>query len=109
VTDGAKRDRLIWAGDMEVENLVGNYSLGPAPGILRQSLQAFSCQQYNDGQLSPASQIAVQCPLNPPGSATDSSSFPPAAQRRPGWRRSAAPAIPGRLGQRAPRLLHVHR
>lgn len=80
VTDGAKRDRLIWAGDMGIENLVGNYSLRPAPGILRQSMQAFSCQQYNDGQLSPASQIAVQCPVNPPESAADASSFPPAAQ-----------------------------
>jgi alpha-L-rhamnosidase len=80
VTDGAKRDRLIWAGDMGIENLVGNYSLGPAPGILRQSLQAFSCQQYGDGQLSPASQIAVQCPVTPPAGAADASSFPAAAQ-----------------------------
>jgi alpha-L-rhamnosidase len=66
VTDGAKRDRAIWAGDMGVENLVGNYSLRSAPQILRRSLQAFSCRQYGDGQLAPVTQIAAQCPRNPP-------------------------------------------
>jgi hypothetical protein len=80
VSDGAKRDRLLWAGDLSVENLVGNYSLQSAPSIIRQSLQAFSCQQYSDGQLSPASQIAAQCPPDPPPGAADASSFPPSAQ-----------------------------
>ena len=50
-----------------MEDLVGNYSLRSAPGILRASLQAFSCLQYSDGQLSPATQIAVQCPRDPAG------------------------------------------
>jgi alpha-L-rhamnosidase len=80
VTDGAKRDRLIWAGDLSMENLVGNYSLQAGPSIVRQSLEAFSCQQYSDGQLSPASQIGVQCPRTPPPSAADASSFPSSAQ-----------------------------
>jgi alpha-L-rhamnosidase len=66
VTDGAKRDRAIWAGDMGVENMVGNYSLQSAPHILQRSLQAFSCQQYGDGQLAPVTQIAAQCPRDPP-------------------------------------------
>jgi alpha-L-rhamnosidase len=80
VTDGAKRDRLIWAGDLALENLVGNYSLRSAHNILRQSLQAFSCLRYSDGQLSPASQIAVTCPRNPPPGVADASQFPAFAQ-----------------------------
>ena len=80
VTDGAKRDRLVWAGDMGVENLVGNYSLRPAPKIMRNSIQAFSCLQFGDGQLSPAAQIAVQCPRSPPPSVVDASGFLPSAQ-----------------------------
>ena len=83
VTDGAKRDRAIWAGDLEMEDLVGNYSLRSAPNILQRSLQAFSCQQYSDGQLSPATQIAVQCPRDPPAPVADASQFPPAAQPAP--------------------------
>src|SRR3954453_8811611 len=80
VPDGAKRDRLIWAGDMAVESLAGNYSLRSARDILRQSLQAFSCLQYSDGQLSPASQIAVTCPRTPPPGVADASQFPAFAQ-----------------------------
>jgi alpha-L-rhamnosidase len=83
VTDGAKRDRMIWAGDLTLENLVGNYSLGAAPKVLRQSLQAFSCLQYTDGQLSPATQIAVQCPRNPPKPVEHSSQFPASARPAP--------------------------
>ncbi len=80
VTDGAKRDRAIWAGDMNMEDLVGNFSLRMAPGILRASLQAFSCLQYSDGQLPPVTQIATQCPNTPPGPVPDASAFPPSAQ-----------------------------
>ncbi len=80
VTDGAKRDRAIWAGDMSIEDLVGNYSLRAAPNILRRSLQAFSCLQYTDGELSPATQIAVQCPRHPPAPVADASQFPPGSQ-----------------------------
>ena len=83
VTDGAKRDRMIWAGDLALENLVGNYSLAAAPSVLRQSLQAFSCLQYTDGQLSPATQIAVQCPRNPPPPVEHASQFPPSARPAP--------------------------
>ena len=79
VTDGAKRDRLIWAGDLGMENLVANYSLQSAPNILQRSLQAFSCLQFADGQLSPAAQIAIQCPRNPVP-VVDASAFPPTAQ-----------------------------
>jgi hypothetical protein len=83
VTDGAKRDRSIWAGDLGLENLVGNYSLQSAPNILRASLAAFSCQQYSDGQLSPTSQIAALCPRDPPPPAATASQFPAGAQPAP--------------------------
>src|SRR6266545_6020125 len=83
VTDGAKRDRAIWAGDLGLENLVGNYSLQSAPNVLRASLQAFSCQQYSDGQLSPATQIAVVCPRDPPPPVANASQFPAGAQPAP--------------------------
>ena len=79
VTDGAKRDRMIWAGDMAMENLVANYSVRSAPALLRQSLLAFSCLQFDDGQLSPAAQIAVQCPRDPPAPVADASQFPSTA------------------------------
>jgi hypothetical protein len=68
---------------MSIENLVGNYSLRSAPNVLRQSLQAFSCLQYTDGQLSPVTQIAVQCPRDPPPPVDDASRFPPTAQPLP--------------------------
>jgi alpha-L-rhamnosidase len=76
VTDGAKRDRAIWAGDLNLENLVGNYTLRDAPKVLRASLQAFSCLQYSDGQLSPVTQIGVQCPRDPPPPVDNASQFP---------------------------------
>ena len=80
MSDGAKRDRAIWAGDMNMEDLVGNYSLRTAPAILRGSLQAFSCLQYGDGQLAPVTQIAMQCPNNPPPPVADASHLPASAQ-----------------------------
>jgi alpha-L-rhamnosidase len=80
VTDGAKRDRMLWAGDMAIEDLVGNYALRDGPDIMRRSLQAFSCLQYADGQLSPDAQIAVACPRRPPAPAADASRFPGSAQ-----------------------------
>ena len=92
VSDGAKRDRAIWAGDMNMENLVGNYSLRGAPAILRGSLQAFSCLQYADGQLAPVTQIATQCPNNPPPPVADASHFPPAPSRP--LPTSASPSTP---------------
>lgn len=77
VTDGAKRDRLIWIGDMGVENLLGDYSLRAGPGVMKNSLQAFSCLQLADGHLAPTAQIATQCPSTPPPAGTP---FPPSAQ-----------------------------
>ena len=66
VTDGAKRDRLIWAGDLAIENLLGTYSLRAAPGIIKNSLSAFSCQQMANGELPPLLMIATRCPQDAP-------------------------------------------
>jgi alpha-L-rhamnosidase len=81
VTDGAKRDRLVWIGDLAVENQLGEYSLRAAPAIIKQSLQAFSCQQLADGQLTMASQIAATCPQDLPS--TPVPPFPASAQPVP--------------------------
>jgi hypothetical protein len=66
VTDGAKRDRLVWIGDLVMENLLGDYTFAQAPQIMRDSLAVFSCQQKSDGELQIASDIAVVCPPDPP-------------------------------------------
>jgi hypothetical protein len=66
VTDGAKRDRLVWLGDLVIENLLGEYALSQAPQVIRDSIQIFSCQQTSDGLISPNSQIATVCPQTPP-------------------------------------------
>jgi alpha-L-rhamnosidase len=76
VTDGAKRDRLIWIGDLAIEDNLGGYSLRGADHIIRRSLQAFSCLQYTDGQLAPATPISTTCPPTPPPAGTP---FPPSA------------------------------
>lgn len=66
VTDGAKRDRLVWLGDLAIENQLGQYSLRQAPRIIRDSIQMFSCQQAADGEFPPNSEIAIACPDTPP-------------------------------------------
>ncbi len=66
VTDGAKRDRLVWLGDLALENQLGGYALRQAPRIIRDSLQMFSCQQTTDGLMPQSSQIDVVCPDTPP-------------------------------------------
>jgi hypothetical protein len=66
VTDGAKRDRLAWLGDLVIENMLGDYSLRQAPQIVKDTIQLFSCQQFADGEFPPDSQIAGTCPDTPP-------------------------------------------
>jgi alpha-L-rhamnosidase len=74
VTDGAKRDRLVWLGDLALENLLGGYALRQAPRIIRDSLQLFSCQQATDGLLPQSSQIDVVCPDVAPAPAASAGS-----------------------------------
>jgi hypothetical protein len=65
VTDGAKRDRMIWLGDLVVENMLGDYALRQATRVIRDSIAAFSCEQLPDGEISMASQIDSVCPGKP--------------------------------------------
>jgi hypothetical protein len=65
VTDGAKRDRMIWLGDLVVENMLGDYALRQGPRVIRDSISAFSCEQLADGEIAMASQIDSVCPGRP--------------------------------------------
>jgi alpha-L-rhamnosidase len=78
VTDGAKRDRLLWLGDLVVDDGLGQYSLWAAPRIVRDSLAVFGCQQQADGRVAPTSQLGVTCPPAPPPAG---SPRPPGADR----------------------------
>jgi hypothetical protein len=66
IFDGAKRDRNVWLGDLVVENMLGAYALSPAPSVMRNSIQMFSCQQGPDGNIAESSKVTVVCPGNPP-------------------------------------------
>jgi hypothetical protein len=61
VTDGAKRDRMIWAGDLVIEDQVGAYSHPDAPAIAARSLVALACGQRADGSIPPTTPIATTC------------------------------------------------
>jgi alpha-L-rhamnosidase len=63
--DGAKRDRLVWAGDLEMESLVGAYSWRSMPTIIGDSISMFACQQQPGGYIPMASEVDVSCSTNP--------------------------------------------
>jgi hypothetical protein len=74
VTDGAKRDRLVWLGDVPIESLAGFYTVRQMPRVLRRTLEMFTCQQYRGGFIPQVSEVNVDCrepgPANgPPSSA----------------------------------------
>lgn len=74
VTDGAKHDRLVWLGDLAIDNLTGFYTVRQMPIYLRRSLQMFTCQQYRGGFIPQVSEVNVDCagpgpPNGPPRSA----------------------------------------
>ena len=109
VIDGAKRDRLVWLGDLEMEALVGSYTVRQMPAAIERSLAMFSCQQWPSGYIPMASDLDISCPHGPglpdgpPTAALDPRRLgwpqkgrcPPTP--RPGWRPSAiatcSPAI----------------
>jgi alpha-L-rhamnosidase len=71
LVDGAKRDRLVWLGDLAIEGLTAFYSSPGEVRVLRDSLAMFACQQEPSGFLPEASLVQVVCPaLDPtaPGS-----------------------------------------
>ena len=68
--DGAKRDRLVWIGDLAIEGLTAYYSTPAATRILRDSLAVYACQQFTAdpfaGFLPEASPIEITCPSHAP-------------------------------------------
>jgi alpha-L-rhamnosidase len=79
--DGAKRDRLVWLGDLAMESLVGHYSWRRMPRIVDNSISMFACQQLPGGYIPMASEIDTGCPSDP-GPANGP---PPAGGRSPPW------------------------
>ncbi len=65
VIDGAKRDRLVWLGDLEMEALVGSYTVRQMPAAIERSLALFSCQQWPSGYIPMASDLDISCPHGP--------------------------------------------
>src|SRR5207237_9218243 len=62
ITDGAKRDRLVWIGDLGIEGPSALYGVRQMPVYLRRSLQMFTCQQYGSGFIPQVSEVDVNCP-----------------------------------------------
>ena len=62
VTDGGKRDRLIWIGDLAVEDWLGAYTLRQSPQVIHNSLAAFTCLQRPTGELQMATDPSPLCP-----------------------------------------------
>jgi hypothetical protein len=63
--DGAKRDRLVWLGDLAMEALAGRYTVGRLGPVIDGSLRLFACQQLPDGYIPMASDVNVRCPRRP--------------------------------------------
>jgi len=61
--DGAKRDRLVWSGDLAVANLTAFATTARARAIARDSLLAIACAQHPDGYLPPAVEPRAPCRL----------------------------------------------
>ncbi|MGH2982597.1 MAG: alpha-L-rhamnosidase C-terminal domain-containing protein, partial [Solirubrobacterales bacterium] len=61
ITDGAKRDRLVWLGDIPIELLAGFYTVRQMPVMLRRTMQLFTCQQYRGGFIPQVSDVHVNC------------------------------------------------
>jgi len=63
--DGAKRDRLVWLGDLEMEALVGSYTVRQMPATIERSLAMFACQRWPSGYIPMASDLDISCPHGP--------------------------------------------
>ncbi len=65
LVDGAKRDRLLWLGDLAMQALIGEYTVRQMPGIIERSLRSFGCQQLVGGYIPMASDLNVGCGKKP--------------------------------------------
>ena len=62
IIDGAKRDRLVFSGDLGIEGLTAYYALPNGGQAVANSLALLACQQQLGGYLPPGSQINTVCP-----------------------------------------------
>lgn len=65
LVDGAKRDRLLWLGDLAMQGLNGQYTVRQMPAIIERSLRSFGCQQEAGGYIPMASDVNVGCGKKP--------------------------------------------
>ncbi len=64
--DGAKRDRMVFTGDLSMGQLTGLDAVHAGAQVARNSLRIFSCQQSADGDIPGNSNTDVKCPEDPP-------------------------------------------
>ncbi len=71
--DGAKRDRLVWTGDLGIEGGIAYYTTPRAATIMHDSIYMFACQQNDAGYVPMVSQIHFTCPdtITPDGPPAD--------------------------------------
>ncbi|MFE5120037.1 alpha-L-rhamnosidase C-terminal domain-containing protein [Streptomyces sp. NPDC056669] len=67
VMDGPKRDRTVYAGDVQLVALAAYQQGGAYRRVLRDTLNLFACQQRPDGTLPATSLIDVPCEPGNPG------------------------------------------
>ncbi|MCG0289370.1 alpha-L-rhamnosidase C-terminal domain-containing protein [Streptomyces sp. PSAA01] len=67
VMDGPKRDRTVYAGDVQLVALAAYQQGGAYRRVLRDTLNVFACQQRPDGTLPATSLIDVPCEPGNPG------------------------------------------
>lgn len=67
VMDGPKRDRTVYAGDVQLVALAAYQQGGAYRRVLRDTINLFACQQRPDGTLPATSLIDVPCEPGDPG------------------------------------------
>ncbi|MFC9222587.1 alpha-L-rhamnosidase C-terminal domain-containing protein [Streptomyces hygroscopicus] len=67
VMDGPKRDRTVYAGDVQLVALAAYQQGGAYRRVLRDTISLFACQQLPDGTLPVTSRIDVPCDPGDPG------------------------------------------
>jgi alpha-L-rhamnosidase len=65
VQDGAKRDRLVFAGDLGIAELVGLNTVGVGPQVIHNSLRLLSCQPELGISIATYSNTDIACPEDP--------------------------------------------
>ncbi|WP_419992665.1 alpha-L-rhamnosidase C-terminal domain-containing protein [Streptomyces boninensis] len=67
VLDGPKRDRVPYAGDLQIAARAGYYQSADYRQNVRNTISLFACQQKPDGTFPLSSRIDVPCDPNDPG------------------------------------------